>query len=300
MTMIDLKGSMPALITPFTEDGSLDMAAFEFFVDWQIAEGSHGLVPVGTTGEAPTLSLEEHRTVVKACVDVAQKRVPVIAGAGANDTRKAIQLAQQAEAVGADALLLATPYYNKPSQAGLFAHFQAVHDATGLPIVLYNIPGRSVIDMKTDTMRRLFALDRIIGVKDATGDLARCAEQRKVIGPEFIQVSGEDATAVGFNAMGGVGCISVSANVAPKLCAQLQEASLAGRLDEARALQDRLIGLHGVMFMEPSPAPAKYIASLLGLCFDTVRLPLLPLSKQGRAVAAAAVAEVGLEPIRKT
>jgi len=290
------KGSIPALITPFTEDGKVDGDAFQKFVDWQIKQGSHGLVPVGTTGESPTLSHEEHKLVVELCVDAAAGRVPVIAGAGSNNTLEAIGLIQHAEKVGATGALVVTPYYNKPSQAGLYAHFKAVHDASNLPIIIYNIPGRSVVDMSTDTMAELFELPRIVGVKDATGDLDRCASQRAAMGPDFIQLSGEDATALGFNAMGGQGCISVTANVAPKLCAEFQDACLAGDYKQALTIQDKLLPLHRAMFMEPSPAPAKYAASLLGLSGDSVRLPLLAATEGARSTIAAVIHDLGLEP----
>ena len=290
------KGSITALITPFSEDGAFDQATFERFVDWQITEGSHGLVPVGTTGESPTLSHTEHRQVVETCVKTAAGRVPVIAGAGSNSTREAVDLARHAEDVGADAVLVVCPYYNKPSQDGLFYHFQAVHDAISLPVIIYNIPGRSVVDMGVDTMARLAELPRIAGVKDATGDLARCADQRAAAGPDFIQLSGEDATALGFMAMGGHGTISVTSNVAPRLCADFQNACMAGDYTTALALQDRLLGLHKAMFVEPSPAGAKYAAELLGLCRRDVRLPMLPLSEVGQAVVAGAVASAGLMP----
>ncbi len=291
------KGSIPALITPFTEDGKVDGDAFQKFVDWQIKQGSHGLVPVGTTGESPTLSHDEHKLVVKLCVEAAGSRVPVIAGTGSNSTTEAIGLTQHAEEAGASGALLVTPYYNKPSQAGLYAHFRAVHDASDIPIVIYNIPGRSVVDMSVETMAELFELPRIVGVKDATGDLDRCASQRAAMGPDFVQLSGDDATALGFNAMGGQGCISVSANVAPKLCSQFQEACLAGDYKLALTIQDKLLPLHRAMFMEPSPAPAKYAASLLGLSSDVVRLPLLPATEAIRGTIAAVVRELDLEPV---
>lgn len=281
MAMTEFKGSITALITPF-RDGAVDWQAFEDFVNWQINEGSHGLVPCGTTGESPTLDLNEHDALIELCVRTAAGRVPVIAGCGSNATATAINHARHAERVGADAILLVTPYYNKPSQDGLYAHFRAVHDACGLPIIVYNIPGRSVVDMKVETLARLYELPRIVGIKDATGDLARVAAQRQALGTDFIQLSGEDATAVGFNAMGGVGCISVTSNVAPRLCARMQDATLSGRYDEARALQDRLQPLHALMFSEPSPAPAKYAAHLLGHCTEEVRLPLLAMTEAGR------------------
>jgi len=292
-----LKGSIPALVTPFTDDGEVDYDGFEKFVDWQVKQGSHGLVPVGTTGESPTLSHEEHQKVVELCVKTANGRVPVVAGAGSNNTREAISLIQHAEKVGADAALVVTPYYNKPSQAGLYAHFKALHDESNLPIVIYNIPGRSVVDMTTATMAELFELPRIIGLKDATGDLDRAASQRAAMGPDFIQLSGEDATALGFMAMGGHGCISVTANVAPKLCAEFQNACMAGDYKAALALQDRLLALHRCMFMEPSPAPAKFALSLLGVCREYVRMPILPVTDTARAFIASTINELELEPV---
>jgi 4-hydroxy-tetrahydrodipicolinate synthase len=292
-----LKGSIPALVTPFTDDGEVDYDGFEKFVDWQVKQGSHGLVPVGTTGESPTLSHEEHQKVVELCVKTANGRVPVVAGAGSNNTREAISLIQHAEKVGADAALVVTPYYNKPSQAGLYAHFKALHDESNLPIVIYNIPGRSVVDMTTATMAELFELPRIIGLKDATGDLDRAASQRAAMGPDFIQLSGEDATALGFMAMGGHGCISVTANVAPKLCAEFQNACMAGDYKAALALQDRLLALHRCMFMEPSPAPAKFALSLLGVCKEHVRMPILPVTDTARAFIASTINELELEPV---
>lgn len=290
------KGSIPALITPFKEDGTVDETAFQKFVDWQIKEGSSGLVPVGTTGESPTLSHAEHNRVIELCVEAAAGRVPVIAGAGSNNTSEAIGFARHAEKVGATAILVVTPYYNKPSQEGLFQHFEAVHNASNLPIIIYNIPGRSVVDMTPETMARLFQLPRIVGVKDATGDLDRCASQRAIVGHDFIQLSGEDATAVGFNAMGGVGCISVTANVAPRLCAEMQKACADGDYAAALTIHDKLLPLHRMMFMEPSPAPAKYAASLLGICGDTVRLPIIPASDNARTLIASVIYNLGLGP----
>lgn len=290
------KGSIPALITPMNEDSSVDFAAFEKFVDWQVKEGSKGVVPVGTTGESPTLSHIEHKQVIEACIATVAGRVPVIAGTGSNNTIEAIEFTQHAQKAGADAALVVTPYYNKPSQAGLFAHFKALHDETDVPIIIYNIPGRSVVDMSVETMTALFELPRIVGVKDATGDLDRCASQRAAMGPEFMQLSGEDSTALGFNAMGGVGCISVSANVAPRLCAEFQEATLAGDYVKALQIHDKLLPLHRAMFMEPSPAPAKYAASLLGLCGVTTRMPILPASEAARAVLASVIYDLGLAP----
>ncbi|MEO1680805.1 MAG: 4-hydroxy-tetrahydrodipicolinate synthase [Pseudomonadota bacterium] len=275
--MVELKGSMPALVTPF-KDGMVDWDALDTLVDWQIAEGSHGLVPVGTTGESPTLTHNEHEEVVARVVARAAGRVPVIAGAGSNNTAEAIRFVQHAEKVGADAVLVVTPYYNKPTQAGLVAHYAALHQACDLPIVIYNIPGRSVVDMVPATMAELATLPRIVGVKDATGDLARVSHQRAACGAGFIQLSGEDATALGFNAHGGVGCISVTANVAPALCAQFQEATLSGDYGAALELQDRLMPLHEAIFLEPGLAGAKYGLSRLGRCTNEVRLPLQTVS----------------------
>ena len=286
-------GSMPALVTPF-RDGALDLKTLEKLVDWHIAEGSHGLVPVGTTGESPTLTHEEHETVIETVVKAAAGRVPVIAGAGSNNTVEAIRFIQHAARVGADAALVVTPYYNKPTQAGMIAHFTAVHDAADIPIIIYNIPGRSVVDMTPATMGELARLPRIVGVKDATGDLARVSYQRITCGPDFIQISGEDATAHGFNAQGGVGCISVTANVAPKLTSQVQTACLAGDYATALELQDRLMPLHKAIFTEPGLVGAKYAMSRLGLCSDEVRLPLTPLTQRTRALVDDALRHAGL------
>ena len=276
------KGSIPALVTPM-RNGSLDEDAFRAFVEWQIAEGSHGLVPVGTTGESPTLSHEEHRRIVEICVEVAAKRVPVIAGAGSNSTREAIDLAVHAEQAGADAVLVVTPYYNKPNQKGLYAHFRAVADAVKIPLIIYNIPPRSVIDMAPKTMGKLFRdCENIIGVKDATANLARASMQRHRMGTEFLQLSGEDITALGFMAHGGQGCISVTANVAPKLCAEFQNACLAGDFSTALKYQDRLTPLHRALFLEPSPAPAKFALSLLGHMREDVRMPLVTVGSDTR------------------
>lgn len=290
-----IAGSLTALITPFSGD-RLDESAFKALVEWQIAEGSHGLVPCGTTGESPTLDEAEHARVIELCVETAAGRVPVIAGCGTNATASTIERLRHAEEIGADAALVVVPYYNKPSQDGLYAHFAAAHEACRLPIVIYNIPGRSAADMSVETMAKLARLERIVGVKDATRDLARVARQRLACGEDFLQLSGEDPTAVGFNAMGGVGCISVTANVAPKLCAEMQQACLNGDYARALALQDRLTALHDVLFCEPSPAPVKYAASLLGLCSPELRLPLSPLSDAGKARVSEAMAEAGLHP----
>jgi 4-hydroxy-tetrahydrodipicolinate synthase len=290
------KGSITALVTPFTKDGAFDEKRFREFVEWQIAEGTSGLVPVGTTGESPTLSHEEHLRVVECCVEVAGGRVPVIAGAGSNSTDEAIWLAQNAEKVGADALLVVTPYYNKPSQRGLYAHFAAVAKATRLPIFIYNIPGRSIIDMMPETMGRLANdFENIVGVKDATAKVDRVSEQRAACGSDFIQLSGEDSTALGFNAHGGVGCISVTSNVAPRLCAEFQAASLNGG-DRARAieLQDRLMPLHKALFLEPNPAGAKYALSQLGKIEATVRSPMVEIEPATAARIDEAMRHAGL------
>jgi len=271
------KGSMPALVTPL-KDGAVDFATLEALVEWHIAEGSHGLVPVGTTGESPTMTHAEHEAVIEAVVKTASGRVPVIAGAGSNNTAEGIGLIQHAARVGADAALVVTPYYNKPSQAGLIAHYTALHDAADIPIIIYNIPGRSVVDMSPATMGELAKLPRIIGVKDATGDITRVSHQRMTCGADFVQLSGEDASALGFNAHGGVGCISVTANVAPKLCAAFQEATLAGDYATALEFQDKLLPLHIAIFLEPGLVGAKYGLSLLGRCSEDVRLPLVGLS----------------------
>lgn len=287
------KGSFPALVTPFT-NGAVDWDTLKKLVEWHIEQGSSGIVPVGTTGESPTLSHEEHNRVIEVVVQAAAGRVPVIAGAGSNSTSEGIELIQHAEAAGADAALVVTPYYNKPTQRGMVAHFTAMHDASSLPIIIYNIPGRSVVDMSPETMGELAKLPRIVGVKDATGDLSRVAKQRLTCGPEFIQLSGEDATALGFNAMGGVGCISVTANVAPKLCAEFQAATLAGDYEKAMEYQDKLIPLHIAIFLEPGVAGAKYAMSKLGLCAAEVRLPLTELTDATKAAIDAAMAHAGL------
>lgn len=287
------KGSMPALVTPF-KDGVVDFDALKKLVDWHVAEGSSALVPVGTTGESPTLSYEEHEAVIDCVVKTAAGRIPVIAGAGSNSTAEAIHFMQFAEKVGAQAALVVTPYYNKPTQAGLIAHFTAVHDAANLPIIIYNIPGRSVVDMVPATMGELAKLPRIVGVKDATGDLARVCAQRITCGTDFLQISGEDATAHGFNAQGGIGCISVTANVAPALCAQMQAATLAGDYAKALELQDKLMPLHQAIFAEPGVCGAKYAMSRLGLCNEEVRLPLLPVTEPVRARIDAALRHAGL------
>jgi 4-hydroxy-tetrahydrodipicolinate synthase len=290
------KGSIPALVTPFDQEGAVDEKAFAAHADWLIAEGSSGLVPVGTTGESPTLSHDEHKRVVEICIEVANKRVPVIAGAGSNNTREAIELAQHAEEAGADALLVVTPYYNKPTQKGLFAHFAAIAEATSLPIIIYNIPPRSVIDMAPDTMGALVkAHKNIVGVKDATGKIERVSEQRIACGKDFVQLSGEDATALGFNAHGGVGCISVTANVAPRLCAEFQAATAAGDFAKALEYQDRLMPLHKAIFMEPGLCGAKYGLHKLRGMNRTVRSPLMStLEPATEAALDAALRHAGL------
>lgn len=288
------KGSMPALVTPFTPDGEVDLAKLKQLVEWHIAEGSHGLVPVGTTGESPTLSHDEHNLVVREVVRVAAGRIPVVAGTGSNSTREAIELTQGAQESGADGALVVTPYYNKPSQDGLIAHFTAIHDATNLPIIIYNIPGRSVVDMLPETMGELARLPRIVGVKDATGKLERVPLQRIACGKDFIQLSGEDATALGYNAHGGVGCISVTANVAPRLCSEFQTATLQGDFTKALELLDRLMLLHAAIFIEPGVVGVKYAMSRLGLCHEYVRLPLVPLTSPTRDKIDAALEHAGL------
>ncbi len=287
------KGSIPALVTPF-KNGALDSATLKQLVEWHIAEGSHGLVPVGTTGESPTLSHAEHGQVIAEVVKAAAGRIPVIAGAGSNNTTEGIELIRHAEKVGANAALIVTPYYNKPTQRGLIAHYTALHDCCSLPIIIYNIPGRSVVDMSPETMGELARLPRIVGVKDATGKIERVSQQRLTCGADFIQLSGEDATALGFNAHGGVGCISVTANVAPRLCAEFQMATLAGDYAKALEYQDRLMPLHEAIFIEPGLAGAKYGLSRLGLCSDEVRLPLTGLLDSTKQKIDAAMRHAGL------
>jgi 4-hydroxy-tetrahydrodipicolinate synthase len=291
--MTHFKGSITALVTPF-KDGAVDEAAFRAFINWQIEEGTNGLVPVGTTGESPTLSHREHDRVVEICVQEARGRVPVIAGAGSNSTAEAVAFSQHAEKVGADAVLIVTPYYNKPTQEGLYQHYKAINDAIGIPIFIYNIPGRSVIDMSVDTMARLYELKNIAGVKDATASMARVSLQRQAMGPDFIQLSGEDATALGFMAHGGHGCISVTSNVAPRLCAEMQNACLKGDYASALRVQDRLMPLHGNLFIETNPSPVKYAASVLGLMEDAVRLPMIPVSDDTRQKVRSAMVHAGL------
>jgi 4-hydroxy-tetrahydrodipicolinate synthase len=287
-----IKGSLPALVTPF-KNGKLDLDTLKKLVEWHIEQGSHGLVPVGTTGESPTLSHEEHDLVVETVINVAAGRVPVVAGAGSNNTIETVRLVEAAKKAGADAALVVTPYYNKPTQPGLIVHYQEAAKC-GLPIIIYNIPGRSVVDMTPATMGELAKLPMIVGVKDATGDLSRVPKQRITCGKDFIQLSGEDATALGFNAHGGVGCISVTANVAPKLCAEFQEATLAGDYKTALEYQDRLMPLHEAIFLEPGVAGAKYGLSLLGMCSDEVRSPLTTLTDETKERIRAAMVHAGL------
>jgi 4-hydroxy-tetrahydrodipicolinate synthase len=291
------KGSFTALITPF-KDGEVDEKAFRRIVEWQIAEGSHGLVPVGTTGESPTLTHAEHKRIVELTVEIADRRVPVIAGAGSNATAEAIDFARHAAKVGADAVLVVTPYYNKPTQEGLYRHFKAINDAVDVPIFIYNIPGRSVVDMSVDTMHRCFAMKNIVGVKDATANLARASLQRAAMGTDFIMLSGEDATALGFMAHGGRGCISVTSNIAPRLCAEFQNACLDGDDKRALALQDRLMPLHDALFCEANPGPVKYAASRMGLCEPDTRLPLAPIADSSKKIVDAALQRVGLMQAR--
>jgi 4-hydroxy-tetrahydrodipicolinate synthase len=287
------RGSFTALITPF-KDGRVDEKAFQDLVDWQIREGTNGLVPVGTTGESPTLDHAEHKRVVELCVEAAGGRVPVMAGCGSNSTAEAIDFSRHAEEAGADGLLHVCPYYNRPSQDGLYAHFKAIDEAVGIPIFIYNIPGRSAVDMSVETMGRLAKLKNIAGLKDAAGSAGRVTEQRLACGENFVQLCGDDGLALGFNAHGAVGCISVTSNVAPRLCAEFQAASLGGDLDRARALHDRLMPLHKALFVESSPAPVKFAASLLGKSTDEVRLPLVPASDAARRVVREAMVGVGL------
>jgi 4-hydroxy-tetrahydrodipicolinate synthase len=287
------KGSFPALVTPF-KNGELDLETLKKLIEWHIGEGTNGFVPVGTTGESPTLTHREHEIVIEEVVKAAAGRVPVIAGAGSNNTLEGIRLIQHAEKVGADAALVVTPYYNKPTQRGMIAHFTALHDCCALPIIIYNIPGRSVIDMTPDTMGELAKLPRIVGVKDATGDINRVSQQRQTCGADFCQLSGEDGTALAFNAHGGVGCISVTANVAPRLCAEFQAATLAGDYTKALEYQDKLFPLHEAIFIEPGLVGVKYAMSKLGLCSEEVRLPLTGLLDSTKAKIDAAMKHAGL------
>lgn len=289
------KGSYTALITPF-RDGAVDEAAYRKIVNWQISEGTHGLVPVGTTGESPTLSHDEHKRIVEIAIDAADGRVPVMAGAGSNATAEAIDFSVHAEKAGASGVLVVTPYYNKPTQEGLFQHFKAIDAAVSIPIIIYNIPGRSIVDMTVETMARCFELKNVTGVKDATADLARVSQQRAAMGPDFNQLSGEDATALGFMAHGGQGCISVTSNVAPRLCSEFQTACLAGDFAKALEIQGQLMPLHDALFCETSPGPVKYAVSRLGLCEAQARLPMVPITDSAKAKVDAAMEKVGLAP----
>jgi len=291
--MLDIKGSIPALVTPF-KDGRVDVEALERLVEWHISEGSDALVAVGTTGESPTVSKDEHKDVIRRVVDLVGGRIPVIAGTGSNATAQSLDMLQHAERVGADAALVVTPYYNKPNQAGLLSHYQVLHDNSTIPIILYNIPGRCVIDILPETMAQMARWPRIIGVKDATGSMERVSKQRALCGRDFLQFSAEDAAALGFNAHGGHGCISVTANVAPRLCAEFQRASLAENLELARDYQDRLLPLHSALFQEPPAACAKYALSRLGLCLEDVRLPLTAVTETTRRALDEAMEFAGL------
>jgi len=292
---VKIRGSITALITPFA-DGQVDDDAFARFIDWQIAEGTHGLVPTGTTGESPTLSHEEHKHVIDLCIKTARKRVPVIAGTGSNSTDEAIELSQFAQSAGADAVLIVTPYYNKPTQEGLYQHFKAINDAINIPIFIYNIPGRSVIDMKVETMARLRHLGNIAGVKDATADLQRASQQRAAMGPDFVLLTGDDASALGFMAHGGHGCISVASNIAPRLCAEFQNACMDGDFAKALRLHDHLMPLHDIMFIEANPGPVKHIAARMGLCRGDMRLPLVPVSDAAARAIDAVLAQMNMQP----
>lgn len=288
-----LRGSLTALITPFAK-GALDEAGLKRVIEHQVANGTHGLVPCGTTGESPTISHEEHRRILELTVETNNGRAFVLGGAGSNSTQEAIELARHAEKVGCDAAMCVVPYYNKPSQEGMYRHFAAVAEAISIPLVLYNVPGRTIADLLPETVARLARVANIVGIKDAAGKVERVSQTRILAGRDFIQISGDDPNAVGYNAQGGVGCISVSSNVAPALCAQLQNATAQGAWDAANDINDRLMPLHEAMFCEPSPAPAKYGASLLGLCAAEVRLPVLELTEGAKARVKAAMAHAGL------
>jgi 4-hydroxy-tetrahydrodipicolinate synthase len=287
------KGSLTALITPF-KAGKVDDETFERLIQWQIEEGTHGLVPVGTTGECPTLSPDEHKHVVEVCVRAARGRVPVIAGAGSNATAEAIDFTHHAKQAGADAVLHVTGYYNKPTQEGIYQHFLAINDAVDIPIFIYNVPPRTIVDVSVATLARCAKLRNVVGIKDATANVARVTAQRLACGGDFIQLSGEDATALGFMAHGGAGCISVTSNVAPRLCADFQNACLGGDWERARELHDRLMPLHDSLFCETSPGPVKYAAGKLGLCSAEVRLPLIPIAEESKRKVDAALQAVGL------
>ena len=288
------KGSLVALITPMTADGALDEDAFARFVEWQIREGTKGLVPVGTTGESPTLSHDEHKKVVEIAIKVSAGRVPVIAGAGSNSTAEAIEFARHAKAVGADAAMVVTPYYNRPSQEGLYRHYAAINDAVALPLLVYNVPSRTAVDISNETLERLSKLPHIAGVKDATGDMTRASLQRLTCGSDWVMLSGDDPSALGYIAHGGHGCISVTANVAPGACAAFYDACAAGNWEQARSWQDRLVRLHKALFLDASPSPAKFALAHLGLCAEESRLPIAPCSDAVKPVILAAMAEAGV------
>ena len=288
-----LRGSFTALITPF-KNGKVDEKAYQNLVDWQIKEGTNGLVPVGTTGESPTVSHQEHKRIVELCIEVANKRVPVIAGAGSNSTDEAIDFTRHAKKVGADAVLSVCPYYNKPTQEGLFLHFAAIAKAVDIPIIIYNVPARTITDISVETLARLVKLPQVVGIKDATANMNRASQQRRRLGEQFIMLSGEDATALGFNAHGGQGCISVTSNVAPKLCAEFQAATLRGDYAAALKLQDRLLPLHDALFVETNPGPVKYAVSKLGMCGEEARLPLAPVSEPTKKVVDEAMRAAGV------
>lgn len=290
-------GSITALITPF-RDGKVDEAGYARFIEWQLAEGTNGLVPVGTTGESPTLTHEEHKRVVEICVETANKRVPVIAGAGSNSTAESIDFARHAKDVGADAVLVVMPYYNKPTQDGLYRHIEAINNAVDIPIVLYNVPARTVSDMQVETMARCARLKNVVGVKDATANMSRASQQRLACGKDFIMLSGEDATALGFNAHGGRGCISVTSNVAPALCAKFQKACLSGDYAAALAIQDQLMPLHDALFVETNPGPVKYAAARLGFGDGSARLPLAPVTEATKKLVDAAMATAGITQVQ--
>jgi len=291
------KGSIVALITPF-KDGNLDEDSYISIIQYHLRNGTNGLVPAGTTGECPTISHDEHKKIIQLCVNESNGKIPVIAGTGSNSTKEAVSLTQYAEKAGADAALVVTPYYNKPTQEGLYQHYKAINDKCGIPIIIYNIPPRSVIDMSVDTMARLFELKNIVGVKDATADLDRVTEQKNKMGKEFIQLSGEDGTALDFNLKGGSGCISVTANIAPKLCAEFQEASLSKNndnlLSRAKEINEKLMPLHNSLFIESNPSPVKYAASLLKLCTEDVRLPLVKITSSTKEKVKSAMQHAGL------
>jgi 4-hydroxy-tetrahydrodipicolinate synthase len=294
MVQFPFKGVLPALVTPF-RDGAVDETAFVALVERQIAGGVHGLVPVGTTGETATLSHDEHRRVVELCIATAKGRVPVIAGAGSNSTAEAIELVRHAKAVGADAALCVTPYYNRPSQEGLYAHYRAINDAVQLPVFVYNVPGRTAGDISNETLARLSELPNIIGIKDATADLTRVSLQRLMCGPEWVMLSGDDPTALGYMAHGGHGCISVTANVAPDACSAFFNACMAGDWESARDWQDRLVRLHKALFLDASPAPTKVALAHLGLCDEGCRLPITACADAVKPAILEAMRDVGVD-----